>query len=105
MNVHHYCTRGGKDLILEYIDSLPLNEKAAGLNILYKLEKDGRLALDILNTRLIKEKLREIKFGRNRIMYVLVDNDNIYLLHAFKKQKNKTEKFEKETALKRAKQI
>jgi len=105
VNVHHYCTRGGKDLILEYIDSLPLNEKAAGLNILYKLEKDGRLALDILNTRLIKEKLREIKFGRNRIMYVLVDNDNIYLLHAFKKQKNKTEKFEKETALKRAKQI
>ena len=35
-------------------------------------------------------------------MYVLKNKDAIYFLHACKKQKNKAEKFELETALKRA---
>lgn len=30
MNVHHYETSGGKDLILEYIDNLPKYERQKG---------------------------------------------------------------------------
>jgi len=36
-------------------------------------------------------------------MYVLHDSENIYFLHACKKQKNKAEKFELEKAINRAK--
>ena len=51
MNIHHYETSGGKDLILKYIDELPKNEKAEGLTILNKLEDEGLDALNVLNTR------------------------------------------------------
>lgn len=30
MNIHHYETSSGKDLILEYIDELPKSERAEG---------------------------------------------------------------------------
>jgi len=106
MNVHHYVTRGGKDLIFEYIDGLPKNEKAEGLIILEKLEDEGLAALDVLNTRQLRGKLWEIKFyDNNRIMYVVADEDNMYLVHACKKQKGKAEKFELDKAIKRVKEL
>jgi len=36
-------------------------------------------------------------------MYVIADAESVYFLHACKKQKGKTEKFELEKAIKRAK--
>jgi len=65
MNVYTYKTSGGKDLIRNYLDSLPQDESAEGYHII----------------------------------------ENIYLLHACKKQKGKAEKFELNTARKRAKEI
>jgi len=106
MNVHHYITRGGKDLIFEFIDGLPINEKAEGLTILAKLEDEGLAALDVLNTRQLRGKLWEIKFyDNNRVMYVVADWDNMYLVHACKKQKDKAEKFELDKAIKRVKEL
>ena len=55
-------------------------------------------------TRQLQGKLWEIKFSDNRIMYVIADKDNIYFLHACRKQKGKAEKFELDTAIKRAKE-
>lgn len=106
MNVHHYETSGGKDLILKYIDELPKDERAEGLTILSKLEDEGLEALNVLNTRQLKAKLWEIKFyDKNRIMYVVADGDNMYLVHACKKQKGKAEKFELDKAIKRVKEL
>jgi phage-related protein len=62
-------------------------------------------AIALLTTRQLRGKLREIKFTDNRIMYVLVDGDNIHFLHACKKQKGKAEKFEIDKALQRAKEL
>ncbi len=106
MNVHHYETRGGKDIILEYIDELPKNEKAEGLTILEKLEDEGFAALDVLNTRQLRAKLWEIKFyDNNRIMYVIADGENMYLVHVCKKQKGKAERFELDKAIKRVREL
>ena len=104
MNILDYTTLGGKNLITEYIDSLTKKEKLEAYRIRSTIERDGRDALDSLNTRHLKGKLWEIKFSQNRIMYVVKDRENIYFLHACKKQKNKAEKFELETAIKRAKE-
>jgi len=61
--------------------------------------------LDELDTRQLRGKLWEIKFSQNRIMYVTADKDNIYFLHACKKQKDKAKKFELNTTIKRAKEL
>jgi phage-related protein len=106
MKVHTYTTDGGKDLIREYLDALSKTEKADGYNIMKQLEKDGVVALQILNTRQLKKKLWEIKFYRhNRIMYILADEENIFLLHACQKQKGKAEKFELSKATSRVKEL
>ncbi len=79
MNIHHYETSGGKDLILKYIDELPKNERAEGLTILGKLEDEGLEVLIVLNTRQLRGKLWEIKFyDDNRIMYLVEGEVNIH---------------------------
>jgi phage-related protein len=85
---------------------LPKKQSALGYAILDKLKKDGFDALDYMDTRHIKGKLWEIKFSKdNRIFYVAIEEKTIYLLHACKKQKDKAELFEIETAEKRMKEI
>jgi len=104
MKIHDYETVGGKNLIKEYLSALPEEECFVGYGIRHKIVLGGLEALKELNTRQLKGILWEIKFSKNRIMYVVADSENIYFLHACKKQKGKTEKFELETAIQRAKE-
>ena len=39
MTINHYCSNFGKDLILDYINSLPDDEKVDGFSVLECLEK------------------------------------------------------------------
>ncbi len=106
MNVYTYTTNGGKDLIIEYLNELPNKGKAEGHRIIKALEEDGLEALGLLNTRQLDKKLWEIKFNyQDRMMYVIADKDNFYVLHACKKQKGKAEKFELDKAKTRAKEL
>ena len=98
-----YKTSGGKNLITEYLDDLPNSERLTGYKIRSKIRNDGLEALDYLNTRQLEGKLWEIKFSKNRIMYVIKGAKQIYFLHACRKQKGKAEKFELDKARKRAK--
>lgn len=51
-------------------------------------------------------KIYEVYFRKhNRIFYITVDSNNIYLLHACRKQKNQTEKRDKRIVIKRAKEL
>ena len=103
MEVHNYTTTGGKDLIQEYIDKLPANEAADGASVLKSLEDDK---LDELRVEHWQGKIYEIYFYRhNRIFYVTIEDTDIYLLHACKKQKNKTEKKDARIVISRAKEL
>ena len=104
VKIHDYKTAGGKNLILEYLKKLPAKERAEGYWIRQSINNEGFNALEFLKTRQLRGKLWEIKFTSNRIMYVVKDGDNIYFLHACKKQKGKAEKQDLETAIKRAKE-
>jgi len=76
-------------------DNLEPQDSAEGYRIKQALEEDGLNALELLNTRQLIGKLWEIKFNyRDRFMYVIADEDNFYILHACKKQKEKAEKFD-----------
>ena len=104
MKIIDYKTEGGKNVIKEYLSNLPKKVCTEGYKIRHRIWNDGMLALEVLDTRQLRGKLWEIKFSDNRIMYVLKDRDVIYFLHACKKQKNKAEKFELNTALIRARE-
>jgi phage-related protein len=100
-----YRTAGGKNLIIEYIDALPEAQRAAAYKIRHMIEDSGGQALYDLDTRQLKGKLWEIKFSDNRIMYIVRDSENIYFLHACKKQKNKAQKHVLDKAVSRAKKL
>ena len=91
MRVFDYTTNGGKNVILEYIDSLDDITK----EILYYtrdlITRYGMKSLESLNCRKLYKKVYEIKIRNQRLAY-FVNNDCIYFIHIFKKQKNKTEK-------------
>jgi phage-related protein len=105
MQVFTYTTRGDKDLIYGFINSLPTAQQTKGHEIICAIEKDGIKALEFMDTRQLRKKLYEIKFSKNRLMYVIEDEDNMYILHACKKQKGKAEEFEINKAIKRAKNL
>lgn len=103
MILHYYETSGGKNLILDYINKLSNDEQTDGLLILDRLE-EGRF--DELTIKPWQGKVWEVYFYKhNRIFYVTIKDTDIYLLHACRKQKNRTENNDKNIAIKRAKEL
>lgn len=103
MNVHYYYSESGKNLILDYINSLPIKEQVDGYTVLEYLER-GKM--DHIQFKRWEKKIYEVYFYKhNRIFYVTIDKDNIYLLHACRKQKNKTEKKDQRIVRQRAKAL
>lgn len=103
MNLHYYQSKSGKNLILEYIDSLPTDEQIDGYSVLKCLE-DGKI--EEVRFKRWEKKVYEVYFYKhNRIFYVTIDDDNMYFLHACRKQKNKTEKKDKKIVETRAKEL
>ena len=103
MNIYEWQTAGGKNEIEEYFNKITQYEKAEYYMVKNKIEQLGFEAFAHLNTRQLQSKLWEIKISQNRIMYVIADIENVYFIHACKKQKGKAEKYELEKAIKRAK--
>ena len=53
-----------------------------------------------------QKRVYEVYFYKhNRLFYIVADRNNIYLLHACRKQKNRTEKKDKNIVIKRAKEL
>ena len=103
MELHYYQTESGKNLILEFIESLSLDEQVDGYSVLECLEEGS---LDQIRWKHWKKKIYEVYFYKhNRIFYVWPENDRIYLLHACRKQKNKTEIKDKKIIEARAKEL
>jgi len=103
MTVHHYKTAGGKDLIVDYIMGLGKNEIIDGLSVLKTLEDNE---LDKLNISPWRGKVLEVYFYKNnRLFYVTIEDADIYILHACRKQKNKTEPKDSDIITKRAKEL
>ena len=103
MIVHTYETTGGKDLILDYIMNLSKPEIIDGLTVLKNFENND---FDKLTTKRWRGKVWEVYFYKNnRIFYVAVDGTDVYIIHACRKQKNKTEKTDSEIIIKRTKEL
>ena len=103
MNVHSYTSSSGRDLIMDYINSLTEDEQVDAFSVLECME-NGEFE-KILFKRWQK-KIYEVYFRKhNRIFYVTVDEQNIYLRYACRKQKNQTEKKTKKSLLNEQKNL
>ena len=103
MTVHNYETAGGKDLILDYINHLSKPEIIDGLSVLEKFENDE---LDQLDIKTWQGKIKEVYFYKhNRLFFVIIEDEDVYMLHACRKQKNKTEQKDSDIIIKRAKEL
>lgn len=103
MNIHTYQSTSGRDCIREYIDSLTEPEQVDALSVLESMEKGE---FDKIQFKQWQKKVYEVYFRKhNRIFYVVADSTNIYLLHACQKQKNRTEKKDKNIVIKRAREL
>lgn len=103
MIIYDYTTSGGKNVIAEYIETLPAASKAEILAVRQLILEKGMDAFPLLTTRQLFRKLWEIKVSQERVMYVIQDQNSVYFLHICKKQKGKAEKQELEKAKRRAK--
>lgn len=103
MNLHFYESKSGRNLILEYIDSLSVDEQVDGYSVLKNLEEEK---FEEIYFKRWNKKVYEVYFYKNnRIFYIVVNGKDMYLLHACRKQKNKTEKKDKKIVEARAKEL
>lgn len=74
------------------------------LEALHQIEQYG---FDAMKTqfRQIEGKLWEIKVSAHRVFYVLVEREEMVLLHAYKKQGQRLPLKEREVAIKRMKEV
>lgn len=103
MNIHRYQTTSGRDLIKEYIDGLSESERVDAYYVMQCMENDR---MEELYTKPWQDKIWEVYFYKhNRIFYVAINGTDIYLLHACRKQKNKTERKDAKVVIDRAKEL
>lgn len=103
MILHNYKSSSGKDVIFEYIDGLTEDERVDALSVIECLKQDR---MEEIKFKRWEKKVYEVYFYKyNRIFYVVADEENMYLLHACRKQKNQTEKMDKKIIVKRAKEL
>ena len=103
MKIQYYYSRNGTNLIEKYIDSLTYDEQINANEVLRRLKEEET---DALTIKRWQGKIKEVYFYKhNRLFYVVADKENVYLLHACRKQKNKTEKHDCKVVISRAKEL
>lgn len=87
----------------DYIAELPTRERDDWDEALTLL---GQLGLEApVSLRQLEGKLWEIRVGRHRVAYVIVTGPEMVLLHAFKKQGQRTSRSDLDVALRRAMEV
>lgn len=104
MKVTFYLTSSGRAPVLQYLKTLQTPERARVLAVLSDIEQFGFEA-NRASFRQIDGKLWEIKISFSRVFYVIVEQNEMILLHAYKKQGQKLPLKERNIAIKRMKEV
>ncbi len=104
MKVSFYTTASDRSPVLDYMRELSKSERARLLESLGQIETSGFEAVRT-QFRQIEGKLWEIKVSAHRVLYVMIQREEMVLLHAYKKQGQKLPLREKEVAIRRMKEI
>ncbi|MEX0802760.1 MAG: type II toxin-antitoxin system RelE/ParE family toxin [Candidatus Binatia bacterium] len=104
VRVTFFTTAAGRCPVLDYINNLAKPERARVLEALEQVERRGFDAIRV-EFRQIDGKLWEVKIGSHRVFYVMIDRDEMVLLHAYKKQQQKLPVKERDIAIRRMKEL
>lgn len=110
MDVRHYHTSNGRDVIGEFLTDCSKDIQNDYFDAIALLEKGESLKMP-LNRPLngIYPGLQELRFkdrsGQYRFLYFLKKKDAIYVIHGFKKKTQELPDKEKHLVLKRIKEI
>ena len=102
MKIFNYMSNSGKDLIMEYLNSLSEEERLDGLTVIQSMQND---AFDKILFKRWEKKVYEVYFRKHNRIFYIRDVNNIYILHICRKQKNKTEKKDINIIKTRAKEL
>ena len=100
MVIAFYQTQSGRSPVVDYLRKLPLDERVEIDAVIEDLTVHG-IDAPLVSMRHIIGKLWELRIFQTRIFYVMVKSNRMVLLHAYKKQGQKSPKNEIETARKR----
>ena len=90
MQLIFFKTARGDVPVRDYIDSLSPSEQEAIEALFTELAQKGYLPLPFARKLKGVEKLWELRPGRHRVIYFYYQGNKAVLLHAFKKQSQKT---------------
>ena len=93
-----YEDHRGKSPVLDFINSLNAKDRAKVSNAFRLLEEFG-VKLKMPHARHIQGKLWELRPGANRLFYFIYIDDQIILLHGYRKRSQKAPEREIATAL------
>jgi phage-related protein len=108
MRIGLYKTPSGRSPIEDFLEGLPKADQAGFFEVYQGIKEHG-LKYSEVTFKHLDGKLWEIKFstegGGFRVAYVLIDKDEMFWLHVFRKTTPKTPKKDLELALKRMKEV
>lgn len=110
-NIHFYKSDSGREPIKEYLEKLKLSKNPQDQKLLMEiityitLLSERGSSLGIPYVKHLRDELWELRPKSDRIIYCTIENNNIYLLHNFKKTSQKTPLKEIKTALQRYKKL
>lgn len=108
MKILFYETLRKRSPVTDFIDSQGKKDQATIIAALQSVSEDGLNAKGC-QFRQLEGKLWEIKIkapsGGYRLLYITLDKELLFILHAFKKKTQKTPKKEISIARKRLKEI
>ncbi len=108
MRISFYQARSGRSYISSFLEDLSAQDRATILAVLSDIQSHGFVAKGC-QFRQIEGKLWEIKIrtqgGSYRFFYVSIERNEVYILHAYRKQGQKAPIKELEIARKRIKEV
>jgi phage-related protein len=104
MRVTFFKTSSGRSPVLEFVQGLAKPERARLFEALDQVERHGLDAIRV-QFRQIEGKLWEIKVSAHRIFYVVIEREEMVLLHVYKKQGQKVPIKERDIAIRRMKEL
>lgn len=100
MIIRLYRTSSGRCPVEDFISEIPKRDQADIFAVIEDIRGHG-LNAPLVSMRQIRGKLWEIRISYTRIFYVVIHGNTMVLLHAYKKQGQKTPQHEIDIALRR----
>jgi phage-related protein len=102
--ISFYVDRRGNSPVLEFINALPVEDRAK-IDVILKLLEEFGTSLRMPHAKHIKGHLWELRPGGNRLFFFVYQNEQFVILHGFKKKTKKAPKGDIEIATNRMREF